>query len=403
MPPSRGRVRGSKGSMHASHETEDVSRESCEDVLSARVIPESASYTASSASTPQTQDTTVTRRSRKYAAPRDASFREEVLESRGIIIKGNTLSLPDPFVHFASGRTTETNYKELPGLENLHIWLQTDPDFLKEISEEYSCMVQNSLCEAEFATFGKERLLKAEPRRFTIPEDRRWRTERMIDLVAKPSSREKWEAPPLLHSHKSDQSYNFDIRPDCAYWLSLRAFNKDWRDRVEEYILVMYDRVTCPYFTVEFKRDDSGDTTAENQVATAGALALYNRYLLRSTCLRQTKSVWRDQDKMDIRHYNATLRGSKFALWCLEPVLLENGDWRGCTMSRVFRSQCHTERGTRSFVQWVNEIHAWGLEKYGPACQRDLKRCLHETGVRVSDIGGSERNKPDSVGVRTEV
>jgi hypothetical protein len=143
MPPSRGRVRGSKGSMHASHETEDVSRESCEDVLSARVIPESASYTASSASTPQTQDTTVTRRSRKYAAPRDASFREEVLESRGIIIKGNTLSLPDPFVHFASGRTTETNYKELPGLENLHIWLQTDPDFLKEISEEYSCMVQN--------------------------------------------------------------------------------------------------------------------------------------------------------------------------------------------------------------------------------------------------------------------
>ena len=108
----------------------------------------------------------------------------------------------------------------------------------------------------------------------------------MIELVAKPSSREKWEAPPILHSPDTSHAYNFDIRPDCAYWLSLRAFNKDWRDRVEEYTLIIYDRVTCPYFTVEFKRDDSGDVVAENQIATAGALALYNRYLLRSACFR---------------------------------------------------------------------------------------------------------------------
>lgn len=115
------------------------------------------------------------------------------------------------------------------------------------------------------------------------------------------------------------------------------------------------------------------------------------------------KSVWRDQDKTDVRHYGATFGGSEFALWCLEPVLSENGDWHGCTMARVFRSQCQTERGARSLVEWVNEIHAWAFEIYGPGCQRDLKRCLHETGVRVSDIGGLDENKPASVGLREEV
>ena len=97
-------------------------------------------------------------------------------------------------------------------------------------------------------------------------------------------------------------------------WLSLCAFNKDWRDRVEEYTLVVYDRVTCPYFTVEFKRDDSGDVMAENQVATTGTLALYHRYPSRSACFRQTDIPWFKQDIRDIQHYGATFEGSKFAL-----------------------------------------------------------------------------------------
>lgn len=51
----------------------------------------------------------------------------------------------------------------------------------------------------------------------------------------------------------------------------------------------------------------------------------------------------------------------------------------------------------------MNEIHAWGLKIYRPACQRDLKRYLRETGVRVSDIGASDENKPASADVGEEV
>jgi len=129
----------------------------------------------------------------------------------------------------------------LEGLENLNIWLETDSDFLRETAAQYDCMTADGMCEAEFATFGKERLLKGEPRIRELPEDRKYRPERMIDLVAKPSVDHKWTKPPVLFSGSSAQFYSFDIRQYCAYWLSLQAFNEDWRDRVDDHILVMYD------------------------------------------------------------------------------------------------------------------------------------------------------------------
>jgi hypothetical protein len=390
MPPKSGKATNPTRSVRGDKGMKGTQDEQAENPLSTPQSFAATSYAPSLASSVQTKDTTISQRSSKQVTPRDADFRDGVLEPRGIVIDGTAFSLPDPFVHFGTQHTPETKYKDLPGLENLHIWLENDSSLLQEISEEYHCMVQNNLCEAEFATYGKEKLFKGEPRRLEISEDRQWRTERMIELVAKPSSREKWEPPPVLQAHARHRAYQFDIRPDCSYWLSLRAFNKEWRDRVEEYVLVMYDRVTCPYFTVEFKRDDSGDLAAENQVAAAGALALYNRYLLRTASLRHSNLLWDEQKADDIRHYGATFGGSKFALWCLRPVLSETGDWLGCNMSRIFRSHCHTEPGARSFALWVNEIHAWGLRIHGPACMRDLKRSLHSTGVRVSDIGVSD-------------
>jgi hypothetical protein len=390
MPPKGGRSKDPTKSTRRDMGTKNTQDELADEPVSTPLSSGATSYPPSLASSIRTKDTTISRRSSKQVTPRDVDFRDEVLEPRGIVIDGSTFSLPDPFAHFGTQHTYKTRYRELAGLEGLHIWLEGDSSMFQEISEEYHCMVQNNLCEAEFATYGKEKLFKGEPRRLEIPEVRQWRTERMIELVAKPSSREKWAAPPVLLADAHSRAYQFDIRPDCSYWLSLRAFNQDWRDRVEEHALVMYDRVTCPYFTVEFKRDDSGDIAAENQVAAAGALALYNRYLLRAVSLRHLNLPWGEHDADDIRHYGATFGGSKYALWCLQPVLSETGEWRGCNMSRIFRSQCHTVHGVKSFALWSNEIHAWGLQIHGPACMRDIKNSLRSTGVRVSDIGISD-------------
>src|SRR5271170_2711454 len=108
----------------------------------------------------------------------------------------------------------------------------------------------------------------------------------MIELVAKPSVEDQWTEPPILLPNVSARLYGFDIRPDCTYWLSLQAFNRQWRDRIQDHAFVVYRRATCPYFTIEFKQDAS---TAENQVAIAGAMALYNRYSLRSEYLQLAK------------------------------------------------------------------------------------------------------------------
>ena len=254
------------------------------------------------------------------------------------------------------------------------------------------------MCEAEFTSFGRERLLKGEPRTRQLPEDRKYRPERMIELVAKPSVDDKWIEPPILFSDSSASArrYGFDIRPDCAYWLSLQAFNKSWRSLIKQYALVMYRRVAFPYFTIEFKRDDSTGITAENRVAVAGAMALYNRYSLRSEHLQLAKKKEQVSDIACLKHYSATFSECHYSLWCIEPKLAQDGTWHGCTMSRIFRDNCDIGEGLLSCVQWLNEIHAWGLAKYGPACQRDIKGCMKAAGYRMSDIGMDDDEPQDT-------
>jgi hypothetical protein len=156
----------------------------------------------------------------------------------------------------------------------------------------------------------------------------------------------------------------------------------------------MYERVTCPYFTIEFKRGDSELETAESQVAVAGAVALYNRFLLRFTHLQETTKQKNVSDIACLRHYGVTFAGSDYVLWCIVPDLREDGSWEGCTMSRIFRGRCRTEEGLESFMHWLNEIHAWGLTVYGKACQQDVKGCIRASGVRTSNVGMG-RNEDD--------
>ena len=123
----------------------------------------------------QTTGSHLSKRTKLTVGPHDNDFRECILEPRGITIDSNNrLLLPYPYPHFASGRTAETKYKEMEGFEDLNIWLETDTPFLSETAAEYECMRIHEMCEAEFASFGKERLLKGEPRNHKIPEDRKF-------------------------------------------------------------------------------------------------------------------------------------------------------------------------------------------------------------------------------------
>ena len=259
-------------------------------------------------------------------------------------------------------------------------------------------MSQRGSCEAEFAAFARETIFKRERRIQDIQqhvEERCWRTERLIELVAKPTTF-LWQKPPLVgkeYAKWSDTSrtdYEFNLRPACAYWLSLQAFSPEYTARVQEYTHVVYDTITCPYLTIEFQKDDFAEQTAINQVAAAAALALYNRYLLRTQSLDLANQEWDQRHLKALKHYGITFTRSRYSIWCIQVELKNRYSWSGCHMERVFLGNCRFSKDVRYLIDWINEIHCWGLTVHGPECQKDVNLIMKAnedfTGIRVSDL-----------------
>lgn len=258
-------------------------------------------------------------------------------------------------------------------------------------------MEEDNMCEAEFASYARTELFRKDPRVSLQhrSKNRVWTTDRMLEMVAKPNGR-RWEAPPVLESQQQFltnqqqlKSYNFDIRPDCAYWLSLQAFNEGYVSKIGRWAFVMKQRRTCPYLIIEFKRDDAESTSAENQVAAAGSLALYNRFKLRKACIEQVAKPFTYDTLHDCRIYGITFGGPFCTVWCIRPVLDEaTSQWQGCTMTSVWEGYCTVRSDVADLADWINEIHRWGLSVHGPLCENDIKTCLvaHSGGSRVSDV-----------------
>ena len=59
-------------------------------------------------------------------------------------------------------------------------------------------------------------------------------------------------------------------------------------------------------------------------------------------------------------------------------------------MERVYLGACLTASSVRNLIDWINEIHCWGLTVHGPECQNDIKLSLKaresSSGIRVSDV-----------------
>ena len=355
----------------------------------------------------KTTNTTVTEKKPKPASPRDKNFQDRILAPRGITLR-HELSTK-AYKHFKvenpAGCRFEYYTKERGAMDS-SLWLEDDEVFIGNITAEYKCMVQSNFCEAEFASYATAHILKAEPRNLDLKLKRCWRTERTVQLVAKPISSDEsvWLPPPALCSGSVDNdytNYEFDIRPDCTYWLSLQAFSHDYMVHVEEIVLVMKQRILSPYLTIEFKKDDASEQSAINQVAAAASLALYNRFLLRKRAMETLGMSWNKRYVEVIKHYGITFMGSRFDIWCTKPVLTEDYEWAGCELVRVQHGYCTDLSSVRELIDWLNEIHCWGLTVHGPRCEKDIKRCIgvQESGIRVSDIARDskdENNHSDS-------
>ena len=258
------------------------------------------------------------------------------------------------------------------------------------------------MCEAEFAAYAMEVFLKRERRTRPLQqgdEGRFWKTERMVELATRTEDW-NWQRPPLVGSDLTKDGdsqltdYDFHLRPDCAYWLSLQAFNDDYVLHVHQHTFVIDHTITCPYLTIEFKRDGTEVQVAFNQVAAAAALALYNRYSLRNKSLYLAKRNWEKHHVSPLKHYGLTFTGAKYTVWCIRAQLTSEYQWNGCIMEEVYGGSCISATSVRDLFDWINEIHCWGLTEHGPGCQNDVKLSMRAgesaSGIRVSDIMPAE-------------
>ncbi|KAH8696844.1 hypothetical protein GQ44DRAFT_779484 [Phaeosphaeriaceae sp. PMI808] len=291
--------------------------------------------------TPLTSEASSSRTRRETAAKVvDTDFIETVLEPYGITIqnKGVNKDLCKHFriqelPHNYKGRLDA--YKEVFTLE---VWLEPNTE---RIQREYKAMRVYECNEAEHSAYTLRDIFLDEARHPWLPEedgDQRWLPVHMLQLVRKLPKRYEW-----------------DIRPDCAYHVSLQAFQPGFRPSVRKHVSVVQKRAFCPYLTIEFKKDEKTLATARHQVASA--MALYNRYRLKSCALQMSGGKWSEEHMNQMRHYGITFTGSTWDLWCTMPKTFET--WTGCSMSTIYSGDCCILAGVQQLISIINDIHYW--------------------------------------------
>lgn len=362
-------------------------------------------------------DRTSTVSTSRRNGPHQARFRSSVLEPRGIRLQDQKPKAKPPEAHFHSTLPCSGSYVTAPECAHAGIWVSLDTMRCEAISKHYSFMEKMRLSEDQFATYAKQNLFRCEEWELNLPHDRLWRGERIDTFVNPADPAELWLAPPLLLTQQAvDAGYSWDVRPDCAYWLSNRGFNEEYADAIPGCCFVYRNWISNPYLTIEFKKNDWKPGVAATQLLTASAIALYNRCELGIQAKRDIGA------SEDLRHYGMTFEGSQFVVYVVRPtnpVLDQRAprsgkppadrrgsspddrypdqaghecpQWHGCEMRRLAQGDCTIARDIRRLIGWINEIHRWGITAHAQSVQEDIKICLAEEGINTSALHDTDR------------
>ncbi|GAP84787.1 hypothetical protein SAMD00023353_0800960 [Rosellinia necatrix] len=339
--------------------------------------------------------TSPSQKSKRQPAARvfDSDFETAVLTMHKITIEGESLtqSFDD---HFSLSLSRLPNdcierfnvYREKFAL---NVWLEPDHEHAKRIQEEFCAMKDYGCSEAEFAAYALQEVFLDERRYPTMmePAEVLMAPVRMLELVQRLKVGKKpisgaWKAPTRLAL--SEKQYEWDIRPDCAYYISLRAFPLSFRPNVRKFVFVAQDRACCPYLTVTFKKHVEAPQTATNRAAIASAIALYDRWHLKHKALQRLgiADEWPEDHENQLRHYSIVLVGAAWELWYTTPKTYHI--WSGCTMSQMTFGDCSNANSVALLLSILNDIHYWGLAVHGKSCLADIGILVKGDASRVS-------------------
>ena len=87
-----------------------------------------------------------------------------------------------------------------------------------------------------------------------------------------------------------------------------------------------------------------------------------------------------------VRHYGLITTNGGWEIWYLKPKTFN--DWTGCTMTPLHEGDFETTQGIQDLIDWINEIHRWGITAHARGCRNDVKSILlSEKNKRVSALG----------------
>ncbi|KAI1121498.1 hypothetical protein F5Y10DRAFT_100450 [Nemania abortiva] len=282
------------------------------------------------------------------------------------------------FKHFGT-QAPEKSYKDLEGLRNANIWIEKTSIDIKRVVAEYDKLKSLQSSEEDFKALAIEVFFLREWGPVEAPPDRQWRAERVLGLQCPPSEHGPWRLPPEVYTHVHPEcrsqldTWRVYDRPDCAYWLSLKGFSLEDCFKVEQYGF-KHGHIVYPYLTIEFQRDGETDADLGKRIKATGSVALYNRWYLYKEA-RSRVEPERAGNKLDIRHYGLTCTGHQTCIWILRPKLdsYNKLKWEGFTMAKVVEMDCMDEDAIANLMEWINEIHRWGLSEHGPSVERNIE------------------------------
>ncbi|KAH0538818.1 hypothetical protein FGG08_004594 [Glutinoglossum americanum] len=320
--------------------------------------------------------------------PKDDNFRDAVLQPHGIQF---TQAIEDmqagtPYAHFGSRPPTGPMLAHYRGLHpDSHVWIQLDDNSVRHIIDQYRLCREAGRSEPKLAW---AHLLKNDSYVNVF--------ESPVKEITYSTSHDRLpgehEQPPIIKKTTDTRPFQFSIKPDITYRLSLRLFNPEHRNLVKfTTVAGPYDGVAC-YLTGEFSKHYNGSNIkAENKIAAASAFWLYARWQLRRNRLSgEKRNDISASDFTDIKHYGLIFHDPYYTIWLIKPKTHSDGQWNGASVAKLFEGDLLSMCGVRTFERWLNEIHHWGLGTWLKRFKDDVKGIVRrmeggEGGVSTQD------------------
>ncbi|KAJ3561095.1 hypothetical protein NPX13_g9079 [Xylaria arbuscula] len=197
----------------------------------------------------------------------DSNFQEAVLTPRGIHINVGNRFVNSFYYHLNLDRLGLSNdravrFKTYQDAFKLNVWQNPTEKHAKEIKRDYIALFYREANEAEYKFYALTNILLAEPLFLNCSR------------ADAPELEQLEPAPPILNRNIPAKHYEWDISPDCGYFISVKAFPSWYRFDASSFVLVHHNTAFSSYLTIAFQGCDEEHCKVVDRAAAASAIAL---------------------------------------------------------------------------------------------------------------------------------